>query len=341
MLSGDRRTFLKTSTVAATAGLTGLAGCMGGTDEDTLRFNFVVPVENIGSMLDIPEIQDELDNLGEEYELEVSQDASTPDSITAIAGGEADMALVTTESYGNAIANEAVPGGMTAIATDFWDAHPDHFGFEVYSEPDSDITEPEDLEGADLGVNATGTGIHAVYVKMLTELGLDPDDDVTYQEQGFATFLEGMEDDIIDVGIFPGLYAVAPRNQGYTEVFSSQDAFEEEYPFAYVVAGNDALDDKEPAIEAWMEDYVGVINHIYNNIPEVSELAADHFELDEDEVEEFLSAHDFYRDFGIDTGPMQNIMDELDELDLIEDSFDVDEYATNEYIEPHLDQLDI
>jgi sulfonate transport system substrate-binding protein len=311
---------------------------MGGADDDTLRFNFVVPIENLGSLLDIPEIQEELDNLGDEYELEVSQDSSTPDSINALAADEADMALVTTESFGSAVTGDAVPNGLTAIATDFWDAHPDYFGFEIYSLPDSDITEPEDLEGQTLGVNATGTGIHAVYVKMLDEIGLNYEEDVEFQEQGFSTFVPGLEDGIFDAAIFPGLYAVEPRNADFTEVFTSHDAFEEEYPFAYTVASNNAIDEKEAAIEAWAEDYVSVVNYIFENRDEVVPLAADHFEVDESQVDAFfLTEHDYYREqIDIDESALQRIMDDLADLEILEDSFDVGDHTTNEYIEDHL-----
>ncbi len=334
----SRRTILKTGAAATTVGLTGLAGCLGGDDEDTLRFNFVVPVENLGSLLDIPEIQDELDGLGEEYELEVSQDSSTPDSINSLAAGEADMSLVTTESFGGAVVGDAVPSGLTAIATDFWDAHPDHFGFEIYSLPDSDVTEPEDLEGATLGVNATGTGIHAVFEKQLDNLGLDSDQDVEYNEQGFATFVEGLEDGIFDAAIFPGLYAVAPRNEDFNLVFDSQDAFgddfENGYPFAYTVATGDALDEKEDQIQAWANDYLDIVDYIEENRDEVISLASDHFEIDEGQLDEFfMTENDYYRDqIEIQDEELQGIMDELADLEILDDHFDVGDHYTNEYI---------
>lgn len=337
MLPSSRRGFLKTGAVAATAGLTTLAGCTGGGDEGTLRFNYVVPIENLGSLLDIPEIQDQLDNLGDAYELEVSRNSSTPDSINALAAGEADMALVTTQSFGGAVVGGAVPDGLTAIATDFWDAHPDHFGFEVYSLPDSDITEPADLEGQTLGINATGTGIHAVYLKMLNEVGLS-EDDVDFQEQGFPTFVQGLQDGIFDAAIFPALFAVGPRNEGFTEVFTSHDAYDGVYPFAFTVATNTALEQKSDAVEAWGEDYVNVVDYIFENRDDVVSLAAEHFELPEEQVDAFfLTEHDYYRDqIEIDHDALQTTMDELNDLGLLDGQFDAQEHATNEYIEDHL-----
>ncbi|WP_254533027.1 ABC transporter substrate-binding protein [Natrinema gelatinilyticum] len=334
MLTRNRRSFLKASAGAATVGLTGLAGCTGGSDPNSLGFNFTVPIENLGSLLDIPDIQDELPNVGDEYDLEVSQNSSTPDSLNALASGESDMCLVTTVSYASAVTQEAVPGNVTMIATDFWDAHPGHFGFTIYSHTDSDITEPKDLEGATLGVNATGTGIHAVYVRQLLELGLDPDEDVEFQEQSFPTFTEALNDGIFDVAIYPALFAGQARAEGFNEVFRSQDVWDEEYPFAYIVAANNSLEEKEEAIRSWMEDYVGVIDYMFENRDEVVSLASEHFDIPEQAVDGFfLTENDYYRDnIEIDMDKLQFTMDEMDEMGFIDDKFDVEEYATNDYI---------
>lgn len=336
MLSSSRRRFLKAGTVATTAGLTGIAGCLGGGSDGALRFNYVVPIENFGSLLDIPEIQDEMDNLGDSYELEVSHDASTPDTINAMAAGEADMGMVTIASFGNAAVSDAIPGGITAITTDFWDAHPDHFAVPVYSLPDSDITEPEDLEGATLAVNALGTGIHAVYAKMLTEVGLDPEEDVEFVEQSFPTFISGLEDGIFDAAIFPALFAVTARNNDFTQVFTSRDAFGEDlhpYPFTFTAASGTALDEKEDEIQAWTEDFQGVFEYVQENRDEVVSIAAEHFELPEDQVDAFfMTENGYYRDFENDVDAIQGIMDELNELGILEDQFDAEAHVTNEYL---------
>ncbi|ELY98922.1 ABC transporter substrate-binding protein [Natrialba aegyptia] len=334
MLPRDRRTFLK-SGATATVGLTGLAGCLGGGSGDgTLGFNFTVPVENLGSLLDIPDIQDQLDNIGAEYELDVSQNSSTPDSLNALAAGESDLCLVTTVSYASAVVQEAVPGNITMLATDFWDAHADHYGFTIFSRSDSDITEPADMEGATLGVNALGTGIHSVYQRQLLDLGLDPDEDVEFVEQDFPTFTAGLEDGIFDVAIYPALFAPQARDNGFNEVFSSQDVWDEAYPFAYIVASNTALEEKESAVRSWMEDYVTVVDYMFENRDEVVSLASDHFELPEPVVDSFfLTEADYYRDdIEIDTERLQYAMDEMHDMGFTDDTFDVEEYATNEYL---------
>ncbi|WP_459890372.1 ABC transporter substrate-binding protein [Halostagnicola bangensis] len=335
MLPSSRRQFLKTGTAATAVGLTGLAGCVG-SDEGALQFNFVVPIENLGSLLDIPELQDELEHVGEDYEFEIHQDASTPDTVNALASGEADLGLLTMESFPNAVAADAVPGGISTIAIDMWDAHPDYFAVNVCSLPDSDITEPEDLEGGTVAVNAVGTGVHAVYVKMFDQLGIDHEEDVEFIEQGFPTFIPGLEDGIFDAAIFPGLYSVDARSEGLTEVFTTRDAFQEElrpYPYTFTTATNDAIDEKEEELQAWMDDFRDVIDYIENNRDEVVSLAADHFEIPEETVDQFfLTENDYYRDFEIDFDALQGIVDEMYDLGLTEEEVNMEEHATNEFV---------
>ncbi|WP_459891253.1 ABC transporter substrate-binding protein [Halostagnicola bangensis] len=334
MVPVNRRRFLKSGTAVTAAGLTGIAGCLGGDDGiPTLSYHFTVPIENFASLLGIPEIQEELENVGEEYELTVSNDSSTIDSLNAMAAGECDIAQVTTESYANAIMEDAVPQGITKIATDFWDAHDDYYGFTVYSPPGSDLTEPEDMEGANLGINAINTGIHATYTRKLMDLGLDPEEDVEYVEQEFGALPAAAEDGIVDAIVLPPLFAAGVRDE-FNAVYTSHEVFDQEYPFAYIAAANRALEDHEDAIRTWAEDYVDIIDYVEENRDEVVSLAADHFEVPEEQIDAFyLTEHDYYRGvYEVDFDALQFAMDELEESGITDDSFDVEDHATNEYL---------
>jgi len=293
-----------------------------------------VPVENFGSLFAIEELQDEVTNLGSEYELSVSRNESTPDSLNAMAAGEVDMALLTTVSYASAVRQEAVPGNISMISTDFWDAHPEWYGFTIFSGPDSGITEIADLEGANVGVNARGTGTHAVLEKGVRQENLEFGSDAEIVELPFPTFIEAINDGRIDAGIFPALFAVGARAEGFNEVYTSQDLWDEAYPFAYTVASNNSLDENGDAIAAWGEDLDELVEYCYNNRSEVVTLAAEHFGLPEPVIDGFfLTNNDYYRqDIGIDMDRLQFAIDELVELGFVEESFDVTEYATNDYL---------
>ncbi|MFA1611646.1 ABC transporter substrate-binding protein [Halobellus rubicundus] len=336
MTLSNRRSFLKAGAALGTVGVSGLAGCSGVTGGGTpsLTLAFTVPVENIASLFAIPEIQDQLSNLGSEYELTVQRDQSTPDSLNSMAAGNVDMALLSTVSYASAVRQEAVPGNISMIATDFWDAHPDWYGITIFSGPDSDIQEPEDMEGANIGINATGTGVHALVVKKMQQVGLDPENDAEIVELPFPTFVSAINDGRIDCGVFPAIFAVSARGEGFTKVYDSQGTWEQPYPFAYTVASNDSLDQKGDAISSWGEDFREMVNYAYDNRDEVVSLAAEYFELPEPLVDGFfLTNNDYYRqDLTIDFDSLQYTMDELVNLGFVEEGFDVTQYATNEYI---------
>ncbi|WP_336022635.1 ABC transporter substrate-binding protein [Halobellus salinisoli] len=334
----QRRSFLKRSAAIGTVGLSGLAGCSsissvtgGGTPE--LGLAFTVPIENIASLFAIPEIQDQLSNLGSEYELNVTRDQSTPDSLNKMAAGDADMALLSTVSFASAVLREAVPGNIKMIAVDVWDAHPEWFGISVFSGPDSGITNPEDLQGKTLGVNAKGTGVHAIYAKQFQQIGLNLENDAEIVELPFPTFVSAVKEGRIDAGIFPALFSLQARSEGFNNVFTSHDTWDEEYPFAYVVASNNAIDEKSDAISAWGEDFREMVNYCYDNRDEVVSLAAEHFELPEPLVDGFfLTENDYYRSLPIGMDRLQYSMDEMVDLGFVEESFDVTEYATNEFV---------
>ena len=331
----SRRTFLQGAGTAGAAGLTGLSGCLGslgGGGTPTVSVAWVVPVENFASLMGVPEIKEELPNEGDAYEFESIHVSSTPDGVSTMAAGDADLVLMTTVSFANSIAEDAVPGGITAIATDFWDAHPDHYGFQVFSAADSDITEPADLEGKKLGINATGTGIHAVYVKQLLDVGLDPEEDVEFVELAFPAFTQAIKDGRFDAGIYPALLAGQGRAEGFTEVFRSQDVFDA-YPFAYNVASNNSLDEKGDAMSAWAEDFVFLVDFARNNRDQVIPPAASHFELPEPALGYFLTEQDYFREtIQMDVPALNRIMDQMLELGFVSEDRDYGEFSSNQYL---------
>ncbi|WP_144905982.1 ABC transporter substrate-binding protein [Halobellus captivus] len=334
MPRGTRREFLKASAGTTTIGLTGLAGCIGGDSSPTLSLDYVVPFENWPYFFDIPGVRENLSNVGDDYEIEISRSSSTPDSLNLMASGDADIALVTTQSYASSIIQETIPGGYTGILVDFWDAHPEHFGFEIYSRPDSGITEPEDLEGAQLGVNGLGTSVHAILILMLQDVGIDPEEDVEFVEQPFPTMYSSLEDEIIDASIFVAQFATEPRSNDYNLVFSTQDLYDEAIPSGYLVARNDTLDENEDGIAAFVEDYVNLADYSFNNRDEVISLASDFSDVPEGYLDAFLfTENDWYRtEFSFDFDRLQFVIDELSDAGITSESFSVQDYATNEYI---------
>lgn len=337
MAQYNRRTFLKAGGAAGALGLTGLSGCVGGIGGGgglpTVRLAYVVPVENYGSLMSVPDIQDELTNMGEEYEFEISRTQATTDGVSSMAAGDLDMTYMTTISYANSVAQEAVPGGFKAISTDFWDAHPDFFSITVYSPSDSGITEPADLEGAQLATTALGTGIQAVYIKLLEEAGLTRDD-VEFVELAFPAFTEALNDGRVDAGIYPAFFAGQARAEDFNVVGRSAEVFDP-YPFAYICASNSALDEKGEAISAWGEDFVELIELSNTDRDMVVEAAAEHFEVPQEMLDAYyLTELDYYREEPhMDVDALNTILnDEMVPLGFLEEERDYGEYASNEYL---------
>lgn len=331
----NRRSFIKASGAAGTVGLTGLSGCLGsigGGDLPTVAMGWVVPVENIGSMMDIPDVQEQLPNHGDAYEFESVHHSSTPEGVSSLASGETDVTLVTTVSYANTIEEEVVPGGVQAVLTDFWDAYPEKFGFNIFADPDAGIEEPADFAGKQLGVNATGTSVHAVIVKGLVDSGIDPEADVEFVELGFPPLIQAINDGRIDAAIFPSLFALQAAGEGFDLVFTSHD-FWEPYPCGYAIVPNSVLDEKGEAVSAFVEDYLFTWEWMQDNRSEAVSLGADHFDLPEEGLDAIVATdNDYYRgDMSMDIDALNQVMDVLVDLGFTSSSRDYSEYATNDY----------
>ncbi|WP_237713399.1 ABC transporter substrate-binding protein [Halococcus hamelinensis] len=335
--SNTRRQFLK-SGVVATAGLSALSGCtgvggVGGGGTPSLNLAYTVPVENVSSLMAIPEIRDQMENLGSDYELSVSRNSATPDTLNQMSAGEVDIGLLSSVSYANAVAQDAVPGGIKLVATDFWDAHPDNYGFTTYSLPDSNITSPQDMRGATVATNGLGTGTHAVYVKMFQKVGLTPGQNVEVVELGFPNMTAALEEGRIDVGLYAALFAPQARNKNFNVVFDSHDVWKQ-YPFAYLAARNRTIENNQDALNAWGQDYVRLLDYIQKNRSKVVSWASEQFDIEQSTIDAFfLTKNDYYREDPVtDIQRMQTVIDNLVSLGMIDSGFNVGEHITNQFV---------
>lgn len=335
----DRRTFIRSGSIAAGIGASGIAGCLGlggGGGTPTVRAGYVVPIENTISLMSIPEMQEQFDNLGSAYELEIESYSSTPTIVNSMASGDLDFGLLAYASFPAAINQEAVPGGMTAIAAGIYDAHPDYFSFPVLALEESGITSPEDLEGRTIGLNAIGTGVHAIIYRMLTEVGIDPENDVEFIEIQFPAMGSALRDGRVDAGIFPSTFAAAQRAEGgIVTVFDSHDAWGQAYPFVFISGQNGFLDENAEATRAFVEDYVSMIGFAYENREQVIGWASEHFDIPEQALLPFyLTDNDYYRplDGHIDVDALQFVVDELQSLGFLDTAPTMSDLVEGDYL---------
>ncbi|WP_165872068.1 ABC transporter substrate-binding protein [Natrarchaeobius halalkaliphilus] len=331
---------MKKVAIGASAGISGItAGCLGDNDDTELQVGIVDPLTEPVSLFGIDEIADTAgENMGAEYELTVNAAEGSPQVINQLSAGELQIGNVAYASFPRSVAQEAVPGGITGIVSEARDAHPDYKPWEILTLEDSDISEPEDLEGSDFGVNAVGTGVHAICELGLREFGLNPDEDIDWVEIEFPAIGSALRDGRIDAGIFVPVFSHAEVAEGGVElVFDSTDVWDEQYDFTFLAARNEFLDDNSDTVEYFLEDYTNLLEYIYDpdNRDDVVSLASDEFDVPEELLDMYyLTEEDFYRpqDGRLDIPRLQEVIDRLYESELIEDNINVEDNATNEYL---------
>lgn len=332
----SRRTYLKT---VGAASVFGLAGCLGDDgDLPTVNTAYVVAGGNKPSLFEIDELRDEVaDNAGDVYDLQVENIGSTPDHVTAVASGDVQIAMSTVGSLPSAIIEDAVEGGVTAVAADYVDGHPDHYAIGTWTAEDSDIESAADLEGRTVGVNAEGTGVHAIVVRELHNHGLT-EDDVDWAEFPFPGIQTAIDEDNIDAGIVPSTFAGVMRmDGGYRMIFDSHDAFGQSYPFTYLFVGNDYLEENEELVEAYLEDYAALVDYILDpdNRDDVIDLLVEEFDAPHDVYDHvFYTENDYYHPNPpeLDVDGLQTAVDDLADMGFIAEQVDMSPHVDNSYL---------
>lgn len=355
----SRRAYLK---AAGVAGVAGLAGCLGDDDDDddddngiddtdddddddvdpddlpTVNVSYVVAGGNKPSLFLIDEIRDEVaENAGEVYNLEVDAIGSTPEHVTSVAAGEIQIGMATVGSLPSAIIEDVVPGGVTGIAVDYVDGHPDHYAIGTWTPEDSDIESAADLEGRTVGINAVGTGVHAIVVRELHNHGLT-EDDVEWAEFPFPGIQPAMDDGQIDAGIVPSTFAGSMRlDGGYEMIFDSHDAFGTSYPFTYLFAANDYIEEETELVEAFLEDYANLVDYILDedNRDEVIQLLVDEFDAPFEVYDHvFYTEYDYYHPNPpeLDAEGLQVAVDDLADMGFIAEEVDMAPHIDNSYL---------
>lgn len=233
-----RTLMLALVTLAATVGHL-LAAPPARAQAPVLRVQYIVPVDQVISLFDIPALQRSvLKNYGKRYKLELGRAQGTPLLVAAMAAGELDVAFLAYNSFAAAVIKNVVPGGLTIVASDFYDSSPDHFNFPWLALADSPIKGVRDLRGKKIGVLAIGTGADATTRLMLKKSGLDPVKDVSIVEIPAPAMEEALRSKRIDAGFFPQVFAYrAMAAGGVKKVFDSFQAWGKPYVFSFVVRG--------------------------------------------------------------------------------------------------------
>jgi len=310
-----------------------------GAQIPALRVQYIVPVDNLGSLFDVPAFQQTvLKHYGKRYKLDLSRAQGTPLVVAAMAAGETDVAYLAYNSFASAVIKGVVPGGLTIVGAEFYDSHPEHFNFPWLALADAPINSVKDLKGKKIGVLAIGTGADATTRLMLKKNGLDPVKDVTIVEVPAPAVEEAVRSKKIDAGFFPPIFAHrAMANGGLKKVFDSYQAWGKPYLFSFIVARNDYLKKSPDAVRAFLDDYVTLSRYVQKpeNREAMLDVIATHFKAPRAVLAQFyLTKKDVYRppDARVVPEDLQHAISRLHELGFLEKDVQVAQYVDNSYL---------
>ena len=324
--------------------VTALAGMMlqpppGAAQAPTIRVQYIVPVDQLVSLFDIPQIQQTvLKNYGKRYRIELSRAQGTPFLVAAMAAGETDIAFLAYNSFASAVIKGVVPGGLTIVASDFYDSHPEYFSFPWLALADAPINGVKDLKGKKIGVLAIGTGADASTRLMLKKSGLDPVKDVSIVEIPAPAMEEALRSKKIDAGFFAPVFAYrAMAAGGVKKVFDSYQAWGKPYLFSFVVARTDYLKKSPEAVRGFLEDYVALEQYAHKpeNREAIIDMVVTHFKASKPILQQFyLTKKDMYRpaDGRVHPEDLQFAISRLHELGFLEKDVQVAQYVDNSYL---------
>lgn len=305
----------------------------------TIRLQYIVPVDNLVSLFEIPNIQQNvLKSYGKRYKVELTRAQGTPFLVAAMAAGEVDVGLLAYNSFASAVIKGVVPAGLTVISSEFYDSHPEYFNFPWLALADAPINSVQDLRGKKIGVLAIGTGADASTRLMLKKNGIDPVKDVNIVEIPAPAMEEAVKSRRIDVGFFaPIFYYRAAAAGGFKKIFDSFQAWGKPYLFSFFVARNDFLKKHPDAIKALLEDYVAFSKYAHK--PEtrdaVIDMAAARFKAPKAVLQQYyLTRKDFYRpeDGRVVAADLQHAVSKLHELGFLDQDLQVGRYIDNSYL---------
>ena len=155
------------------------AGSARSAEPVKIRMSWVAPLANWGSI--ILEKKDLAQHMGKSYTLESIHYQGTPQTITAIANNELEVASLAYSSLAIAIENAGLDD-LRVIADEFQDGVPGYYSGQYYVRKDSGINKVEDLKGKVIGTNGGGSAVDVAMRAMLHKHGLEEKRDYTMLE---------------------------------------------------------------------------------------------------------------------------------------------------------------
>jgi len=276
---------------------------------------------------------------GKEYVIETTTARGTPGVATLLAAEQADLGTLAFTSLATTIAQEAVPGGVTAIAEIHRDAVQGYASNPFVVLADSSIRTIADLKGKSVAVNAFNGSVDIILRIALQAHGLDPRKDVRVVEMPFGNIGPALRQKRIDVGVLAMPFQVDEAKKGGIRTVFDAVGVVPPYPVLFQSARTRFLKSQPAAVRAWLADYVDAQRWIYDpaNRKQVVALTADLAKTPAASLDEyFLTAKDFYRDPNatISAASLQPPIDAMAKLGLLPKPVTIAPYVDASYL-PH------
>ena len=277
---------------------------------------------------------------GKSYTMEAIQYRGTPQSITALATGDLDIALLSYSSFPLAIQNANMQD-LRIIADEFQDGADGYFSAEFMVLKDGPIKKIEDVKGKVVAVNVKNGATHGAVRSVLAKHGLQ-ERDYNVIEVAFPNMravLAERKVDLISVGT-PQL-AWDPEMQKIARpLFTLRDAFGKT-DLVIWCARQGFLEKNRAAMVDFMEDMLRDRRYLFDpaNRGEAIKIVSEFTKIPADKLEGWLFTNrDFYRDPNArpDLVALQANVDQLHKEGSIKQPLDVGKYTDLSILEEAL-----
>ena len=268
--------------------------------------------------------------MGKSYTLESIHFQGTPQTITAIANNELEVASLAYSSLAIAIENAGLDD-LRVIADEFQDGVPGYFSEEYYVRKDSGINKVEDLKGKVIGTNGAGSAVDVATRAMLRKHGLEDKRDYTMLEgplPAMPTMLLEKKVDLIPA-VLP--FALNPKLRAEGKIlFYQRDALGVTQMIMFV-ARKPFIDKNRAAMVDFMEDLLRVV-HWYldpKNHAEVAQIASKITKAPPERFGWLFTKADTYRDPNLvpNLEALQRNVDTTRDLGFVKKKIDITKYA--------------
>jgi NitT/TauT family transport system substrate-binding protein len=306
-----------------------------------IRMSWVAPLANWGSIL--LEKKDLAQHLGKSYTLETVHYQGTPQSITAIANNELEVASLAYSSLAIAIENAGL-SDLRVIADEFQDGVPGYFSTEFYVLKDSPIQKVEDLKGKVVGTNGGGSAVDIAVRAMLKEHGLEDKRDYTMLEgplPAMPAMLLEKKADLIP-GVLP--FSLNPKLKSDGRILFHQKDALGVTQMIVLTARQSFIDKNRGAMVDFMEDTLRIVRWYLDpaNHEEVAKIAAKITKAPPERFGWLFTKQDTYRDPNLlpNLDALQKNVDETQKLGFIKQKIDIKKYADLSLVQEATARLD-